>query len=127
MSRTVRVVLVCEDTQHEAFARRFLKEVGWHLRAIRVERAPQGRGSGEQFVRERFPSELCGLRANRGRTALIAVVDGDRKGVQGRVADFEGACRTQGVPPRGTEENVLLLVPTWRIETWLAYLDGCRR
>lgn len=40
------------------------------------------------------------------------------------MADFEGACREQGVRGRAKTEAVLLLVSTWRIETWLAYLDG---
>lgn len=124
MTRNVRVVLVCEDTQHEAFARRFLNEMGWTLRDLRVEKAPQGRGSGEQYVRERFPQELRGLRTRPGRVVLIAMIDGDKRGVEERLRDFEGACRRQSVPAREAEESVLLLVPTWNIETWLAYLDG---
>ena len=61
---------------------------------------------------------------NRDNRSLIVVIDGDRRGVQGRLADFEDACRARGVPARAAGESVLLLVPTWRIETWLAYLDG---
>lgn len=124
LTRNVRVVLVCEDTQHEVFVRRFLKEMGWRVRDIRVEKAPQGRGSGEQFVRENYPSELRSFRPKPGRRALIAVVDGDGRGVDGRLGDFERACVEQGVPSRTDEETVLLLVPTRAIETWLAYLDG---
>ena len=124
LTRNVRVVLVCEDTQHEVFVRRFLRDMGWKVRDIRVEKAPQGRGSGEQFVRENYPSELRSLRGKPGRRALIAVVDGDKRGVDGRLADFERACVEQGVPSRRDEETVLLFVPTWAIETWLAYLDG---
>ena len=118
------MVLLCEDTQHEVFVRRFLKEMGWHLRHFRIEKAPQGRGSGEQFVRENYPSELQKFRTKPGRRALIAVVDGDATGVDGRLADFEQACVEQEVPSRRDEETVMLLVPTWRIETWLAYMDG---
>ena len=53
--RLEKVVLLCEDSQQEAFARRFLVRAGWHPRALRVEKSPQGRGSGEQWVRDRFP------------------------------------------------------------------------
>lgn len=45
MSRRVQLVLLCEDNQHEAFARRFLNAMGWETRAMRVEKAPGGRGA----------------------------------------------------------------------------------
>ena len=58
MSRNVRIVLLCEDVQHETFGRRFLKKMGWSNHQVRVLKAPGGRGSAEQFVRKRFPEEL---------------------------------------------------------------------
>ena len=54
MSRNVNVVILCEDRQHEAFARRFLALAGRSVRVQRVEVSPKGRGSGEHFVRKRF-------------------------------------------------------------------------
>ncbi len=126
MSRNVQLVLLCEDRQHETFARRFLTKAGWSTRRLRVEIAPPGAGSAEQFVRERFPAELSAYRSNRHRVAqaLVVVIDGDSHGVHTRLEELNSACRFQGVPPRDVNEGVLIAVPTWNIETWLAYLSG---
>lgn len=126
MSRNVQIVLLCEDSQHEAFARRFLGEVGWSTRRIRVLKAPKGQGSGEQFVRNRFPEELKAYRSHKHRVsiALLVVIDGDKIGGKGRLNELDDACRESGIPCRSSEEHVLVFVPTWCIETWFAYLEG---
>jgi len=127
MSRNVQLVLLCEDRQHEVFCRRFLKKAGWSTRRMRVEIAPSGRGSGEQFVRERFPTELSAYRSNRNILAegLIVILDGDNRGVDERMKELDLECRRTGFSPRNEEDKgVAVLVPTWNIETWLAYLSG---
>ncbi|MFO1429574.1 MAG: hypothetical protein U1F76_05450 [Candidatus Competibacteraceae bacterium] len=126
MSRKVQLVLLCEDHQHATFARRFLEKAGWSARRLRIELGPPGRGSAEQFVRERFPKELRAYRANRHRVAeaLIVMVDGDNKGVGARIAELDGACQAAGLETRKPDERVAIFVPTWCIETWLAYLNG---
>ena len=126
MSRNVQIVLLCEDRQHETFGRRFLEKAGWTIRHIRVERAPKGRGAGEQFVRNRFPEELEEYRRRKHRVsvALLVMVDGDNRGVERRIDELDTACRERNIPCRDAGERVLVFVPTWRIETWLAYLGG---
>ena len=126
MSRNVQIVLLCEDAQHESFGRRFLEKDGWTIRHIRVERAPKGLGSAEQFVRKRFPDELKAYRRRKHRVsvALIVMVDGDNHGVDQRVDELDTACRERDIACRNSGEHVLVFVPTWRIETWLAYLGG---
>lgn len=125
MSRNVRIVLLCEDQQHEVFVRRFLKKGPWTVRDLRVERAPSGRGSAEYFVRDRFPDELQSVRSKGGEQAyVIVMVDGDAYGVGKRKASLGAACEEQGVAPPGNLDHVLICVPTWNIETWLAYLRG---
>jgi hypothetical protein len=126
MSRGVQLVLVCEDRQHETFARRFLEKAGWSTRRLRVEIAPRGRGSAVQFVRERFPKELLAYRTNRNRVTqgLIVMLDGDDRGVVGRLDELANVCQGQGIQPREPDEHVAIFVPTWNIETWLAYLSG---
>lgn len=126
VSRNARIVLLCEDTQHETFGRRFLKKMGWSNHQLRVLKAPGGRGSAEQFVRKRFPEELeeHRRRKNRVSVALIVMLDGDDRGVDRRIAELDDACRQRNVPCRDVGEHVLVFVPTWRIETWLAYLGG---
>ncbi|NMC21022.1 MAG: hypothetical protein GYA33_11465 [Thermogutta sp.] len=126
MSRNVQLVLLCEDRQHEAFARRFLEKAGWPTRRLRVQIAPQSRGSAEQFVRERFPPELSAYRSKRHQVAqgLVVVIDGDERGVHGRLTELADACQDRNVQPRQPGERVAIFVPTRNIETWLAYLDG---
>jgi len=123
MSRHVQLVLLCEDQQHEVFARRFLRSAGWDMRRLRVEKAPHG--SAEQFVRERFPIELSAYRSKRNQVgqAVIVLIDGDDKGVAARLQQLAEACRAKGVETRQNDERVGVFVPTWNIETWLAYLN----
>lgn len=126
MSRKVRLVVVCEDRQQQAFALRFLEAAGWERRKMQFQPALRGKGSAEQFVREQFPRELRSFRSKsyqKGR-ALVVVLDGDERGVAGRFRQLEEACRKKGVKPRQKEDRVAFFVPTWNIETWLAYLDG---
>ena len=118
------MVLLCEDTQHESFVRRYLNTVGWSTRRLRVERALGGRGSAEQFVRTRFPDELAEYRRRPHVAQALIVVDGDNRGVGGRQAELDEACRESEVPVRQADERVVVLVPTWNVETWIAYLDG---
>jgi hypothetical protein len=124
VSRNVQLVFLCEDNQHEAFARRFLKAMGWETRAMRVEKAPGGRGSGEQFVRQRFPLELKAHRTRPVAQALVILIDGDSEGTMARLHTLDQACRDAGVAQRDDEERVAIFIPTRSIETWLAYLDG---
>ena len=125
MGRNVRIVILCEDTQHEVFIYRFLKKRSWGVRGLRVEKAPRGRGSGEQFVRERFPKELREYRSRKyAAYALIVMLDGDSVGVDARLRSLDASCRQQGVDPRSGDDRVAVFVPTWSIETWFAYLDG---
>ena len=126
MGRNVQVVLLCEDKQHEVFARRFLRNQGWFQGRIRAEVAPGGGGDAKQFVRQHFPGLLSVYRARRGWTnqVLLVMIDGDNEGVQPRLDELKRACQSLGIPPRSDDERVAVFVPTWQIETWLAYLSG---
>jgi hypothetical protein len=124
VSRRVQLVLLCEDKQHEAFARRFLNEMGWETRSMRVEKAPGGRGAGEQFVRKRFAVELKAHRSRPVSQALVVLIDGDAHGIPARLTQLNQACREMGVAERAGDDRVAIFIPTWNIETWLAFLDG---
>lgn len=124
--RRVQYVLVCEDVQHEAFARRFLKEMNLVTdpHQLRVERSPRGRGAADRFVQETYVTELdAGRRIHVARTLLV-LIDGDAMGPKERLRRLDDACNRQGVEPRSPAERVAVFIPTWNIETWLAYLEG---
>jgi hypothetical protein len=99
---------------------------GWGPSDFREPRRKHGRGSGEQYVRERFPGELTAYRtkANHLRSGLVVVIDADKKTVEERVREFEAACKDKAVAPRQKKEKVLFVIPKRNIETWLAYLRG---
>ncbi len=123
VGRNVQLVVLCEDTQHETFIRRFLKRDGWITRRLRVEKSPCGKGAAEQFVRERFPKELSAYRSRKYiEQALIVMLDGDSVGVNARLRSLDNSCRSQKVAVRSDNERVDIFVPNWRIETWFAYL-----
>lgn len=56
---------------------------------------------------------------------LLVMIDGDNEGVERRKRLLDEMLRTHGEPLRGPVEPILVLVPTWSIETWLAgRMDG---
>jgi hypothetical protein len=122
--RRVQVVVLCEGLQDATFASRFLKQHNWTTHQIRIQMAPPGEGSGEQYVRSRFPHELDEIRRDSVRRALIVMIDGDTNGPSERVRQLESACEAVGVPVRRAGDRAALLVPTRNIETWFSYLDG---
>ena len=104
----------------------FLEKRGWSTRRLRVRKAPSGRGSAEQSVREQYPKELAAYRQRTGHVeqAVVVMQDGDQSGVQRRLQALDAACASQGVESRRSTERVAVFVPTCRIETWFAYLEG---
>ena len=106
-----------------AFVKRFLKRSGWNDAELRVVVPTKGRGSGADFVLKRFPHEVASQRARSGGACLVAVIDGNAVGYQGRIAQLEEACNAEGAEV-GEHANVFVLAPTRNIETWFAYLDG---
>lgn len=122
--RKVKLTIICEDTQQECFARRFLYGMGWDYRKLRIEKSPSGRCSGEQWVREKYVEELKNYRRSNTDYAILAIVDGDTLGVQGRIQQFNNKCSKLDVQHRKPGERVAIVVPTHSIETWIRYLKG---
>lgn len=122
----VQLVVLCEDKQHESFAIRVLKALGWPRGALRTRVSPQGRGAGEAWVRRQFPAELKAIRSRgkRSRQALIAVVDLDRVTYRERVQQFNNECDAIGVAVLGAEDQAIIAAPGRNIESWIRWLDG---
>ena len=120
--KPARLIVLCEDKQQQVFVRRFMKPRTNH--PIRVISAPAGGGSGEQFVRERYPQELRALRAVPVNAVLVVMIDADTTDPTKRLRQLDASCRESGIPPRKTHDRVVLTVPRRNIETWLAYLAG---
>jgi hypothetical protein len=122
----VRVVILCEDAVHRAFFEGLCKQLG--KSPIRVLVAPKGLGSGEQWVRENYVREVRAHRSqanHQPNLALLVATDGDRFGVVKRKESLDQALLDAGLRARGPLENLAICVPTWSIETWLAWLCQC--
>lgn len=119
-----KIVVLCEDVCHEVLARRILGKLGFTHHDLRVERARGGKGSAEQFVRQRFPQELSAIRdrSHRMQVAIIVLTDADKLAVDDRVGQLRDACVARGLPAPGPEDSLMFVVPRRNISTWIAYL-----
>ena len=125
MIKYSQVILICEDRQHSAFARRFLKKMG-DPRIVRSLISPSGVGSAERWVHECYVTEV---KAHRQASyikdrALLVVIDEDTQSTKPRAKSLADALVAEGVAPRGKDEAIMLAIPERNIETWLAYLEG---
>lgn len=120
---SVRIVLLCEDTATDTFVRRFLRRRQFKARDITTLPIPHGSQSGEQWVRQKYPSELKAIRS-RQNAFLIVVIDADTYTTQARRSQLDDECRNKKVPVRGPKDPAIIIVPRRNIETWFAYLDG---
>ncbi len=123
-NKRAKIVVICEDAQQGYFARWFLYGMKWKRSQVRIECGPSGIGSGEQWVREVYAEELKNLRSSHVNRALVAIVDGDTLGVQGRLHQFDRRCEELQIKPRQKKEKVAIIVPTRSIETWIEFLKG---
>ncbi len=125
MPDRVRAVILCEDRQQEVFARYFLETCGIQLIRVRVN--PAGKGSGEQFVREKYPQEVRTFRTKypgQPDTRLVVLTDADAREVQERFRQLEDALEGSGMLKRQPNERIGVFIPKRNIETWVHYLMG---
>lgn len=117
------IIVLCEGSADAVFVRRFLKLRGYDKRKVRVRPYPAGKGCGEKFVRDNFPTELKEHRQWQSR-GLIVLIDGDGKTVAERQKKLDADCLAAGVPVRTAKEAVIIGVPSLNIESWFVYLEG---
>ncbi|MDD5089759.1 MAG: hypothetical protein PHQ23_02480 [Candidatus Wallbacteria bacterium] len=124
--RRVQIVILCEDSQHEVFGRRFLKQAGWENSDFRVVKSPEGKGCASQWVRKKFPEELSAYRQRKNRAAscLIAVIDADNLSVHERIRELEQECMDQGMVCRSNDDCVAFVIPKRNIASWVHHLLG---
>lgn len=126
--RRIAFIVLCEDKQQQVFALHFLRNFwGANIRDIRFCDLPDGKGSGEQFVRDSYLQEV---RTHRSKSSyisslrLIVMVDADRLSVEERQRQFDEALEAAGQEKRGDKERIAIFVPKRNIETCIHYLKG---
>jgi hypothetical protein len=82
MTKASRFVILAEDQHHQRFVRRYLERLGCSKHEIHSEPFPNGRGSGEQWVRRHYTEQVQAFRyrSRKAETALIVVIDADTEG-----------------------------------------------
>jgi len=124
-NRYSQIVILCEDTQQESFIRRFLKKAhGIQPNLLIVVKNPGGKGSGEQFVRNRYPHELKAIRRRHAMLTLITAIDADTKERNEIIRSLDAVCAGSGIEPNTDRDNVALVIPKRNIETWITWLNG---
>jgi len=124
--RVALIVLLVEDRRQENLLRRYLERCDHGYRSIRVEMSRPGQGSGEQFVRERYASEVRKMRwqLTKTKACLIVMIDADTGSVDDRRQQLERALRDADESPRSPSEPVLNLIPKRNVETWILCLNA---
>lgn len=127
------IVILAEDQSGARFVEAFLRNRGATSRAIRTRVAPEGRGSGKQWVTTQYPVEVTEHRRRAPHTwkALIVCTDADELSVNDRLEQLARALEQNRndrdepdpIEPRRPSERIVLLVPRWEIETWALHLN----
>lgn len=115
--RIADILVLGEDSAHLSLVRQFLNAMRCNTRRVRFLPIPEGRGSGEQYVRTSLPAQLRAARARGARQVLIVLTDADTLTVDQRLAavsrDLSADERDSLLAP-----GVVLLIPRRNIETW---------
>lgn len=124
------MVVLVEDREQQNLIFRFLARCNRNLtyRDCRFElAATRGGGSGEQFVRNRYPAEVREHRRRLGKGAsalLVVMVDADMKTTQYRDSQLSETLKAAGMEERGRDEPIVVVIPKRHVETWIrALLD----
>jgi hypothetical protein len=109
MAKASHVIGLVEDRRQRQFIYRFLKEIGYLGHEIRFRLVPGGRGSGAQWVLDRYTEVVTEYRwrSARAKTALVVAIDADDRSVSQRRQQLDDrAART-------ADEKIAHLIPKW--------------
>lgn len=121
------MVVLAEDLRQQRFVRRYLYRVGYRPHEIRDEPLASGKGSGEQWVRERYRTAVGAYRSETKLigTALIVVIDADKVGVAKRHQQLADSLRRgKMIVGRDDNEPIVHLIPKRNMETWVLCVTG---
>lgn len=117
MSNKAQVFILCEDTVHYHFARKFFELLGFNSRKITGKYNPRGRniGSGAEYVKENYEKEIKAFHSkNYLDYILVVIIDDDTK-------DNVRYLYQKYVP--SLNETILIFSPVRNIESWFCYIE----
>ncbi len=127
--RIANKIILAEDAVQQNLVRRYLQRCGHESRECRFVPLPARGpgGSGEKYVRDKYPQQVQACRSSLGRRAtalLVVIVDADREATERRAAQMEDALFAAGMQARGSDEQIVVLIPRRHVETWIRALLG---
>jgi hypothetical protein len=124
LSKPSRIVILVEDQRQQRFVRKYLARKGFEGGAIRQIALPAGKGSGEQYVREKYADEVKEFRKRNTSvtTWLVVAIDTDILDVTARARQLAERPTDRGLPRRNDDEAIVHLIPKRNIETWILCL-----
>jgi hypothetical protein len=118
MNRNAQVFILCEDTVHYHFTRKYFELLGFDNRKIRGDYNPKGRstGSGAEFVINRYEKEVKAFlsKATYLNYILVVVIDNDTR-------DNIRHLHQKHTPM--ANEAILIFSPNRNIESWFCFID----
>lgn len=113
--------LLAEDPRHERLALFVARALGLNDQPVKSWRAPSGQGSAAAWVLKQYAQRVRETTRKRPgeRVALLVMIDGDNLGCSRRKQQFDESLGERREPLRAEQEPIVLLIPTWSVETWL--------
>ena len=118
MNNKAQVFILCEDTVHYHFAKKYFELLGFNNRKIIGKYNPRGRsvGSGAEFVKDNYEKEIKAFhsKVNHLDYILVVIIDDDTK-------DSAKNLYQKYMPL--PNETILIFSPVRNIESWFYYID----
>jgi hypothetical protein len=127
--RIANLIVLAEDKEQRNLVHRYVERCGHDTRTIRFVPLPARAwgGSGEKYVRDRYPAEVQACRSSLGKRAsafLVAIIDADRETTGRRASQLSEALKAAGMEDRHADEPIVVLIPKRHVETWIRALLG---
>ena len=122
----MRLHILCEDDLQKRFIECLAERWGFDRRRRSIDAAPKG-DNASQYVLDHYADAVRRWRrtSHDQHVYLLVMIDGDEHGVAARKRQLEQVLLAANVDPADPLRTATL-VPTWHIETWIAWLCGHR-
>lgn len=118
MNTKAQVFILCEDTVHYHFARKYFELLGFNSRKITGVYNPRGRsvGSGAEYVKDNYEKEVKAFhsKVNHLDYILVVIIDDD--------TNDNARYLYQRYRPL-VKETILIFSPIRNIESWFHYIS----
>jgi hypothetical protein len=128
MPSDLRLFVLCEDKLHQRFVERLAERFGIGPRRRWIDASPKARGSAADYVIDHYVGAIKRWRSasHDENVGLLVVIDGDKKGVGRRRHELAERLKEAHADPVKPADRAAIIIPTWHVETWIAWLCGHR-